>query len=64
MSSRGGSREAEIFDPAREVSSGVGQMNDNWHYMTETKLRDGSVVLAGGDANNEQGTAQTRIYRR
>jgi hypothetical protein len=40
-----------------------GQMNDKWHYMTETKLRDGSVLLAGGYANNDQGTAHTWIYR-
>jgi len=60
----GGSREAEIFDPASGKFLVVsGQMNDKWHYMTETKLRDGSVLLAGGYANNDQGTAQTWIYR-
>jgi len=60
----GGSREAEIFDPASGKFFVVsGQMNDKWHYMTETRLRDGSVLLAGGYANNDQGTAQTWIYR-
>ncbi|HWO39867.1 MAG TPA: kelch repeat-containing protein [Candidatus Acidoferrum sp.] len=60
----GGSREAEIFDPESGKFLLVpGQMNDKWHYMTETKLRDGSVLLAGGYANNDQGTAQTWIYR-
>jgi hypothetical protein len=60
----GGSREAEIFDPASGKFLVVsGQMNDKWHYMTETKLRDGSVFLAGGYPNSDQGTAQTWIYR-
>jgi hypothetical protein len=38
-------------------------MSDSWHYMTETKLRDGSVLLAGGYADNDRGTAQVWIYR-
>jgi len=38
-------------------------MNDKWHYLSETKLRDGSVPLAGGYANNDQATAQAWIYR-
>jgi len=60
----GGSKEAEIFDPESGKFLPVpGQMNDKWHYMTETKLRDGSVLLAGGYADNDQGTAQTWIYR-
>jgi hypothetical protein len=60
----GGSREAEIFDPESGKFLLVpGQMNDKWHYMTETKLRDGSVLLAGGYANSDQTTAQTWIYR-
>jgi hypothetical protein len=60
----GGSREVEVFDPATgkfDVASG--QMNDKWHFMSETKLRDGSVLLAGGYPNNDQATAQTWIYR-
>jgi len=60
----GGSREVEIFDPASKkffVVSGL--MNDKWHYMTETRLRDGSVLLAGGYPNSDQATAQTWIYR-
>lgn len=60
----GGSKESEIFDPASGRFVVVaGQTNDKWHYMTETKLRDSSVLLAGGYANNDQGTAQTWIYR-
>jgi len=59
----GGSKEAEIFDPAsgRFVAL-AGRMNEKWHYMSETKLRDGSVLLAGGYASNDEGTAQTWLY--
>jgi hypothetical protein len=60
----GGSREVELFDPANGKFLVVaGEMNDKWHYLSETKLRDGSVLLAGGYANNDQATAQAWIYR-
>jgi hypothetical protein len=60
----GGSREMEVFDPASGKFLVVpGQMNDKWHYLSETKLGDGSVLLAGGYANNDQATAQAWIYR-
>jgi len=60
----GGSREVEVFDPASGKFLVVaGQMNDKWHYMSETKLRDGSVLLAGGYPNSDQATAQAWIYR-
>jgi len=60
----GGSREVEIFDPASgKFLLAAGQMNDERHFMTETKLRDGSVLLAGGYPNNDQATPQTWIYR-
>jgi Kelch motif len=60
----GGSREVEVFDPASGTFLLVpGQMNDKWHYMTETKLRDGSVLLAGGYPNSDQATAQAWVYR-
>jgi galactose oxidase-like protein/Kelch motif protein len=60
----GGSKQAEIFDPATGrfgVVSGV--MSDRWHYMSETRLCDGSVLLAGGYPNSDQASAQTWIYR-
>ena len=60
----GGSKETEVFDPVEGKFLVVaGQMNDKWHYLSETKLRDGSVLLAGGYANNDQATAQAWIYR-
>jgi hypothetical protein len=60
----GGSKQAEVFDPASGKFIPVaGQMSDKWHYMSETKLRDGSVLLAGGYPNSDQTTSQTWIYR-
>jgi len=60
----GGSKEAEIFDPISGKFAVVpGEMNDNWHYMSETLLRDGSVLLAGGYPNSDQATALAWIYR-
>ena len=44
----GGSKEVEIFDRASgKFLVARGQMSDRWHFMTETRLRDGSVPLAG-----------------
>jgi len=60
----GGSKEVEVFDPATgKFSVASGQMNDARHFMTETRLKDGSVLLAGGYPNNDQATAQAWIYR-
>ena len=60
----GGSREVEVFDPASGTFLvAAGQMSEPWHFMTETKLRDGSVLLAGGYPNNAEATAQAWIYR-
>lgn len=60
----GGSKEAEVFDPASgKFRVAAGQMSDPWHFMTETKLRDGSVLLAGGYPNGPQATAKTWVYR-
>jgi hypothetical protein len=60
----GGSKQVEIFDPGSGKFIVVsGQMTDARHYMSETKLRDGSVLLAGGYPNNDQATAQAWIYR-
>jgi hypothetical protein len=60
----GGSKEAEVFDPGTGRFALVsGQMNDSWHFMSETRLRDGSVLLAGGYPNNDQATAQTWLFQ-
>jgi len=60
----GGSKEVELFDPASGKFLVVsGQISDVWHFMTETKLKDGSVLLAGGYPNNDRATAEAWIYR-
>jgi Galactose oxidase, central domain/Kelch motif len=60
----GGSKRVEVFDPASaKFAVAPGEMSDAWHFMTETKLGDGSVLLAGGYPDNDQGTAQAWIYR-
>ncbi len=60
----GGSTDVEIFDPVSgKFLLAAGQLNKPWHFMTETKLRDGSVLLAGGYPNDPGATAQTWIYR-
>jgi hypothetical protein len=60
----GGSKSVEIFDPVSgRLLVASGEMTDSWHYMSETKSRDGSVLLAGGYPNSDQATAQTWIYK-
>jgi len=60
----GGSKEVEVFDPVSgKFLVAAGQMNDARHFMSETRLTDGSVLLAGGYPNNDQTTAQAWIYR-
>ncbi len=60
----GGSRDVEIFDPANgRFRVATGQMRDSRHFMTETKLPDGSVLLAGGYPNDDAATVETWIFR-
>jgi len=60
----GGSTKVELYDPqSGKFVLAAGQMNDAWHFMTETRLKDGRVLLAGGYPSNDQATAQTWIYR-
>jgi hypothetical protein len=59
----GGSKTVELYDPASgKFLIAAGQMHDARHFMSETKLRDGSVLLTGGYPNNDQATAETWIY--
>jgi hypothetical protein len=54
----------EIFDPSSgRFKIAAGQMHDQRHFMTETKLKDGSVLLAGGYPDNDAGTAETWLFR-
>jgi WD40 repeat protein len=60
----GGSKRVEVFDPqSGKFAVATGEMNDAWHYVSETRLNDGSVLLTGGYPNNDQATTQTWIYR-
>lgn len=60
----GGSKEVEVFDPVQgKFLVAAGEMNDARHFMSETRLMDGSVLLAGGYPNSDQATAQAWIYR-
>jgi len=60
----GGSRQAEIYIPESGTFKTVpGAMSENWHYMSETLLKDGSVLLAGGYPNSDRATGETWIYR-
>jgi hypothetical protein len=59
----GGSKAVEVFDPATgKFAAASGEISGPWHFMTETRLGDGRVLLAGGYANDDQATAQTWIY--
>ena len=60
----GGSTTVEVYDPASgKFLVASGQMNGKWYFMSETRLKDGRVLLAGGYPNSDQATAQTWIYR-
>jgi len=60
----GGAKDVDIFDPLTgKFASAEGRISDSWHFMTETRLKDGTVLLAGGYANNDRATAQTWIYK-
>jgi len=60
----GGSKQVEIYSAESGKFHLVsGQLSDRWHYMSETRLKDGRVLLAGGYPNNDQATTQTWIYR-
>ena len=60
----GGSEQVETYNPETGMFLlASGQLSDAWHFITETRLKDGRVLLAGGYADNDQGTTQTWIYR-
>jgi hypothetical protein len=60
----GGSKKVEIYDPkSGKFLVASGEMNDAWHFMSETRLQDGRVLLAGGYPDSDRGTTQTWIYR-
>jgi len=60
----GGSKRVEVYDSGSgNFSRAAGELDGPWHFMSETRLTDGRVLLAGGYPNNDRATAQTWIYR-
>jgi hypothetical protein len=60
----GGSKSVEVYDPAtQKFIVAAGQLPEPRHYMTETRLSDGSVLLTGGYPNNDRASSETWIYR-
>jgi hypothetical protein len=60
----GGNRQAEVYDVRSGKFAVVGgDTGDSRHYMSETLLSDGRVLLAGGYAYTPEATAQTWIYK-
>jgi len=60
----GGNRRAEVYDERTgKFSVAAGNTGDARHYMTETLLTDGRVLMTGGYAYSPEATAQTWIYR-
>jgi hypothetical protein len=60
----GGSKTLDIYDPTSGKFLAVtDQLPDVRHYMSETRLADGSVLLTGGYPDNDQATAAAYIYR-
>jgi hypothetical protein len=59
----GGSKAVEVYDPARyKFLIAAGQIDAARHFMTATKLEDGSVLLAGGYPDHDWATNETWIY--
>ena len=60
----GGSKSVEVYDPvANKFLLAAGQLDEPRHFMTETQLPNGSVLLAGGYPDNDQTTAATWLYQ-
>ncbi len=60
----GGNKQVEIYDShAGKFLVASGQLSDDWHFLSETRLKDGRVLLAGGYANDDKATAQTWIFQ-
>ncbi len=60
----GGSTLVEIFQPETgQFLRATGELSNSWHFMGETPLKDGRVLLTGGYPNNDQATNEAWIYR-
>jgi hypothetical protein len=60
----GGSKTVEVYDPAsRKFLVAAGQIDAARHFLTATKLKDDSVLLAGGYPDNDRATNETWTYQ-
>jgi hypothetical protein len=61
----GGSKQVEVYDPQTgKFLLASGEMNEPWHFMSETRLKDGKILLTGGyPTHNDQGTTLTWLYK-
>lgn len=60
----GGSKTVEVYDPkTQKFVVAAGQMPEPRHYMSETKLPDGTVLLTGGYPNSDRASSESWIYR-
>jgi hypothetical protein len=52
-----------VYDPkTQKFIVAAGQMSAPLHYMSETKLPDGCVLLAGGYPDSDRASTETWIY--
>jgi hypothetical protein len=60
----GGSTTVDIYEPATGKFVAVAdRLPDVRHFMAETKLADGAVLLTGGYPEDDQSTAAAYVYR-
>ena len=60
----GGSKRVEIYDPrSAKFLLASGQLSNAWHFMSETRLKDGRILLAGGYPDDDHATAEAWIYK-
>jgi hypothetical protein len=60
----GGSATVDVYEPASgKFVELADQMPDARHFMTETKLPDGAVLLTGGYVNDDRATAAAYVFR-
>jgi hypothetical protein len=60
----GGSERLELFQPTSGRFIGIsGSIEGPWHYMSETALKNGDVLLAGGYADSDVATAKAWLFQ-
>ena len=60
----GGSKRVEVYDPrSAKFLLASGQLSNAWHFMSETRLKDGRILLAGGYPDDDHATAEAWIYK-